>query len=175
MVSRVSDQIESQIFRVGEDWTKRDKRKKENIFNQVFKDRPLALRKAREGMDALQDARSEDADTIGYLYWLAYDTVNAAVNQARISDDDSVEKLEELRKEFEEALDLGDVKLSPYEVKKLSRKSKKIRRTPARLRRLMEEKGEKIHQLIGFAYAGTEAVQMGAGNEDESPSISDQG
>ncbi|ELY83678.1 hypothetical protein [Natrinema altunense] len=167
MADWVADQIEKQVFHVDEEWSQEDEREKQNVLDEVFKQRPLALRKARRGMDALQDAREEDADVIGYLYWLAYNTVNAAVNYARVNDDSSREKLEELEEEFRETLKTDEIEITPYELKKLSREAKKINRTPARLRRLMEERGERIQHLIGFAYAGTEAVRDGAGGEEE--------
>jgi len=92
----VVDEFDNHRWHVDDEWGEDDEEEKQDVLDEVFKQRPLALRKARRGMDALQDAREEDADVIGYMYWLAYDTVNAAVNYARISDDDSREKLEEL-------------------------------------------------------------------------------
>lgn len=156
------DQIEKQVFRVDEDWSRKEKRRKENVFDEVFKERPLQLRKAREAMDALQDPFEDDASVIGWLYFFAYNTLNAAVNQARISDDDSRDKLEDLVDEFWETLYIDGRQLTPYDLKEFAAKSQELPGTYSRLNRVMKKRGSKIHQLIGFAFAGTEAVKDGS-------------
>lgn len=168
------DQIEKQVFRVDDEWSRDEKRRKENVFDQVFKERPLQLRKAREGMDSLQDPHKDDAAVIGWLYFFAYDTLNAAVNQARISDDDSLERLEELVDEFWKTLSIEGEQLTPHDLKELSSKSQDLRRPHSRIRRLMKKRGGKIHQLIGFAFAGTEAVKDGSSGS-EGRSLADEG
>jgi len=163
----VPDQIEKQVFHVDEEWSQEDEREKRNVFDKVFERRKLELESARESMDRLHNPRESDAEVIGHLYWLAYKTVNAAVNYSSFSNEGSREKLKELEQEFREILKTDEIEMTPDEFKNLSKKAQELNRRPYRLRRLMEARGGKIQQLIGFAYAGTEAVRDGAGGEEE--------
>jgi len=163
----VPDQIEKQVFHVDEEWSQEDEREKRNVFDKVFERRRVELENARESMDRLHNPRESDAEVIGHLYWLAYKMVNAALNYSSFSNEGSREKLEELEQEFRDTLKTDEVELTPYEMKQLTGKAQEINRMPRPLRKIMEERGGKIQQLIGFAYAGTEAVRDGAGRDEE--------
>lgn len=170
------DAIERQVFRIDDDWSRSDEREKENILNKVFEKRERALRKAREALDQRYSAGTSYGAEVGWLYFFAYENLNAAVNQANIEGNDVSEKLEELVEEFHEALKIrdrsGEVvdQYSPHDMLQWSREAGQIHRVPARMRKVMDENGGRIHQLIGFAYSGTEAVTEGS-SEDETPSL----
>lgn len=170
------DAIESQVFRIDDDWNNRDEKEKENILNKVFRKRERALRQARQALDQRYSQGSNAGAEVGWLYWFAYENINAAVNKARIDDNDVSEKLEELVQEFHEALRYENsqesvVQHRPQDMLAWSQEAEdSIGRMPAGMRKLMKHNGGKIHQLIGFAYSGTEAVTEGS-SEDEAPSM----
>lgn len=169
--------IESQKFRIDDDWSNRDESKKENILNKVFRKRERALKQARQALDQRYSQDTNAGAEVGWLYWFAYENINAAVNKARIDDNDVSEKLEDLVEEFHEALryedeDSGDVvQYRPQDMLAWSQDAEgSLRRMPHPMREVMKHNGGKIHQLIGFAYSGTEAVTEGS-SEDEAPSV----
>jgi len=175
-----TESIENQVFRLDDDWSRSDEQEKENILNKVFRKRDRALRKAREALDQRYSQGSSPA-AVGWLFYFAFENLNAAVNQANIEDNDVSEKLEELVDEFYEALKIYDeegeeVKESytPQDMLEWSQTAEDLGRKPARMRRVMKSNGEKIQGLIGFAYSGTEAVTEGSSEED-SPSIESTG
>lgn len=168
-----ADSIESQVFRIDDDWSRSDEKEKENVLNKVFKKRERALRKAREALDQRYSQGSSPA-AVGWLFYFAFENLNAAVNQANIDGDDVSEKLEELVDEFYEALTIYDEdrdevreRYTPHDMLEWSQEAEDINRKPARMRRVMRENGEKINQLIGFAYSGTEAVTEGSSEEED--------
>lgn len=168
------DVIDSQVFRIDDEWSNRDESEKEKILNKVFRKRERALIQAREALDIRYSIESNAGAEVGWLYWFAYENLNAAANKARIDDNSVSEKIEELVSEFQEALkirdDNGNVvkEFRPYQMLQWSQEAEGILgRMPASMRKLMEENGGKIHQLIGFAYSGTEAVTEGSSEEDE--------
>jgi len=170
-----ADAIERQVFRVDDDWSRSDEKEKEDILNQVFRKRERALLQAREAIDQLYSSGTNAGAEIGWLYWFAYDNMNAAVNQARISDSDVPEKLEDLVDEFHDAVKIYDEdgeevvrEYTPYDMKKWSQEAEgSLGRMPAPMRKVMDANGGKINQLISFAYSGTEAVTEGSSEEDE--------
>jgi hypothetical protein len=169
-----TDAIESQLFRIDDDWNRSDEKEKEDILNQVFKNREKALLQAREAIDLLYSPGTNAGAEVGWLYWFAYDNVNAAVNRAKISDSDVSEKLEDLVESFHEAMKIRDEdgeiveEYTPHDMKMWSQRADgSLGRMPAQMRRLMEANGEKINQLISFAYSGTEAVTQGSSDEEE--------
>ncbi len=142
-------------------------------MNAVLRKRERALRKAREAMDQRYSRGTNAGTEIGWLYFFAYENLNAAVNQANLNGDGVSEKLEDLVHEFHEAVKIYDregeevvKEYTPHDMLKWSQEAEEIRRMPAPMRKVMDENGEKIHQLIGFAYSGTEAVTEGS-SEDE--------
>lgn len=169
------DAIERQKFRIDDDWNRSDEKEKEDVLNQVFQKRERALLQAREAIDQLYSPGSNAGAEIGWLYWFAYDNINAAVNQSKISDSDVTEKLEDLVEEFHDAVKIYDEdgeevveEYTPYDLKRWSQEAEgSLGRMPARMRKLMEANGGKINQLISFAYSGTEAVTEGSSEEDE--------
>jgi hypothetical protein len=169
------DAIENQVFRIDEDWSRSDEKEKEDILNQVFKKRERALVQAREAIDQLYSPGSNAGAEVGWLYWFAYDNINAAVNQARISDSDVSEKLEDLVEEFHDAVKIygedGEEVVrgyTPYDMKRWSQEAEgSLGRMPAPMRKLMRANGGKINQLISFAYSGTEAVTEGSSEEND--------
>jgi len=169
-----TDAVERQVFRIDDDWSRSDEKEKEDILNQVFKKRERALLQAREAIDQLYSPGTNAGAEVGWLYWFAYDNVNAAVNQAKISDSDVTEKLEDLVESFHEAMKIRDEdgevqeEYTPHDMKMWSQRADdSLGRMPARMRRLMEANGGKINQLISFAYSGTEAVTEGSSEEDD--------
>ena len=170
-----ADAIERQVFRVDDDWSRSDEKEKEDILNQVFRKRERALLQAREAIDQLYSSGTNAGAEIGWLYWFAYDNMNAAVNQARISDSDVSEKLEDLVDEFHDAVKIYDEdgegvvrEYTPHDMKKWSQEAEgSLGRMPAPMRKVMDANGGKINQLISFAYSGTEAVTEGSSEEDE--------
>lgn len=166
--------IESQVFRVDDEWSNRDEREKENILNKVFRKRERALIQAREALDMRYSINSNAGAEVGWLFYFAYENLNAAVNKASIDGNDVSEKLEELVSEFHEALRIydesGDIveHYTPHDMLKWSQKAESsLGRMPSPMQKLMDENGDKIHQLIGFAYSGTEAVTEGSSEADE--------
>lgn len=164
-----SDEIQQQVFSVDDDWARKDEKEKEDVLNQVFKKREKALLQAREAIDQLYSPGTNAGAEVGWLFWFAYDNVNAAVNQAKISDNDVSEKLEDLVEEFHEAMKIYDEdgeivkEYTPYDMKKWSQQAESsLGRMPAQMRKLMDANGGKINQLISFAYSGTEAVTEGS-------------
>lgn len=170
------DTVEQQIrerhtFRVDDEWTQRDEKDKQDLFNQVFENQELKLIKTREAINQLDSPFERDADVVGWLYYFAFEIINDAANTAKTQNREAnAEKFDSLADEFLATLPDG---MTPYNMKQLSKQSQKIGRTPARLRRVMEDRGEKIIQLISFAYSGTEAVTEGTSDE-ETPSLSDE-
>lgn len=170
------DVIENQVFRVDDDWSSREESEKENILNKVFRKREQALMQAREALDQRYGQGSSAGAEVGWLYWFAYENLNAAVNKARIDGNSVSEKLEDLVDEFQEALlyenEQGNVvQHRPHDMLAWSQEAEdSLGRMPAGMRKLMKHNGGKIHQLIGFAYSGTEAVTEGS-SEDEGPSM----
>lgn len=168
------DAIERQVFRVDDDWSRSDEKEKENVLNKVFKKRERALLQAREAIDRLYSTGTNAGAEVGWLYWFAYDNVNAAVNQSKISDSDVTERLEDLVGEFHDAVKIRDEdgevveEYTPHDLKKWSQQAESsLGRMPAQMRRLMDANGGKINQLISFAYSGTEAVTEGSSEEDD--------
>ena len=165
--------IESQVFRVDDEWSNRDESEKENILNKVFRKRERALIQAREALDMRYSMKSNAGAEVGWLFYFAYENINAAVNKASIDGNDVSEKLEELVDEFHEALRYEDeygevVEHRPYQMLEWSQEAEdSLGRMPSPMRKLMDENGDKIHQLIGFAYSGTEAVTEGSSEEEE--------
>jgi predicted ABC-class ATPase len=159
-VASTQEQIrERNTYRVGEDWNRDDEQDKVDVFNNVFQKNSWALERARELISKYYDPSKPDSAVIGHLYWLAYNNLNSAVNEAKTHDVDK-EKFEAVVTEFEETA-------PPRKMKEWSRIARENRQQPAKLRRVLEEHGNKIDQLISFAYAGTEAVKEGASDEDE--------
>jgi hypothetical protein len=168
-----ADAIESQKFRIDDDWSRSDEKEKENVLNKVFKKRERALRKAREALDQRYSQGSSPA-AVGWLFYFAFENLNAAVNQANIEDNDVSEKLDELVDEFYDALRIYDEdrdevveSYTPHDMLEWSQEAEDLRGKPAPMRKVMRANGEKIHQLIGFAYSGTEAVTEGSSEEEE--------
>jgi len=161
------DAINNQQFRIDDEWDRSDEREKENVMNSVLEKRERALKKAREAMDQ-RYSQGTNPGAVGWLFYFAYENLNAAVNQSNINGDGVSEKLEELVQEFHDVLKLEEKgrKFSPYDMLEWSQEADDINRMPAPMRQVMDENGEKIHQLIGFAYSGTEAVTEGS-SEDE--------
>lgn len=175
-----TDAIQQQVFRVDDDWSRRDEREKENVLNQVFEKRERALLQARESIDQLYSQGTNAGAEVGWLFWFAYENVNAAVNQAKISDNDVSERLEELVEEFREAMkirdDDGEVvrEYTPYDMKKWSQEAEdSLGRMPSPMDDVLDANGGKINQLISFAYSGTEAVTEGS-SDDEGPSLENE-
>jgi len=164
------DKREQQVFRIDDDWNRSDEKEKESVMNSVLQKRERALLKAREAMDQ-RYSQGTSPGTVGWLFYFAYENLNAAVNQANIQNRDVSEKLEELVQEFHDAVKIYDgddvvEEYTPYDMKKWSQEAEDIGRMPAPMRDVMDANGEKIQQLIGFAYSGTEAVTEGS-SEDE--------
>jgi hypothetical protein len=166
-----ADALENQVFRIDDEWNRSDETEKEDVMNSVLEKRERALRKAREAMDQ-RYSQGTNPGAVGWLFYFAYENLNAAVNQANIQDSDVSDKLEELVQEFHDALKIRDrggevvEEYTPYDMQEWSEVAEDIGRKPAPMRRVMQENGEKIQQLIGFAYSGTEAVTEGS-SEDE--------
>lgn len=167
-----TDAIQQQVFRIDDDWSRSDEKEKEDVMNSVLEKRERALRKAREALDQ-RYSQGTNPGAVGWLFYFAYENLNAAVNQSNIQGSDVSEKLEELVQEFHEAVKIYDEdrdevveEYTPHDMLEWSQEAEDIRRMPAQMRRVMDANGEKIHQLIGFAYSGTEAVTEGS-SEDE--------
>lgn len=175
-----AESIENQVFRLDDDWSRSDEQEKENILNKVFRKRERALRQARQALDQRYSQDTNSGAEVGWLYWFAYENLNAAVNKARVHDSDVSEKLEDLVDEFHDALEYENeqgsvVRHRPHDMLAWSQQAEgSLRRMPATMRKLINANGGKIHQLIGFAYSGTEAVTEGSSEED-SPSIESTG
>jgi hypothetical protein len=165
-----ADALENQVFRIDDEWSRSDEKDKEDVMNSVLEKRERALRKAREALDQ-RYSQGTNPGAVGWLFYFAYENLNAAVNQANIQDSEVSGKLEELVEEFHEAVKIYDgdevvEEYTPYDMQEWSQLAEDIGRKPAPMRRVMQENGEKIQQLIGFAYSGTEAVTEGS-SEDE--------
>lgn len=159
-MAEADDVRSSQRFRVDDDWSSREEKAKQKALDRVFEKRELALRKARQALDQLSDPNDPDASVIGWLYFFAYNNLNAAVNEAVTQDwSADAEKLEDVVEEFEDTV-------SPWKMKKWSEEAQNIDRPPKPMRETMRRQGSKIHQLIQFAYSGTAAVTEAGSEED---------
>jgi hypothetical protein len=164
------DVRDQQVFRIDDEWNRSDEKEKEDVLNNVFEKRERALRKAREALDQ-RYSQGTSPGAVGWLFYFAYENLNAAVNQANIQDSDVSEKLEELVDEFHEAVKIYDgddvvEEYTPHDMLVWSEEAEDINRMPAPMRKVMDANGEKIQQLIGFAYSGTEAVTEGSSEEE---------
>jgi len=164
--NNVDEQIDKALFRMDDEWTKKDEQAKVKALNQVFRKNAMRLERARQNMAKLDDPSISDEGVIGWLYWNAFEMVNSAANEEKVKRRGSdPENFEELAREFVETVD-------PIKMKHLSRKAQKIGRMPAELRTILDENGTKIYSMISFAYSGTEVVREGSSDSSD-PMLAD--
>ncbi len=164
---------EQNTFRISEGWTKKDERQKRKALNKVFTENEEVLKEARRRMYEFNSPRGRASHQVGWLFNFAFRNLNSAANTAKTNNIADQETLDEIVDEFWSVVEPYD--MTPHDLERLSEKANELGREPAKLRRVMRERGSKIEQLISYAYSGTEVTTEGSSDdeEDEGRSLSD--
>lgn len=149
-----------------DDYSKKDERTKVRGLNKVFRDNEQELRMARKKLSEFHDRGVRDEAVIGHLFWLAHYHLQQGIQEERIHGRD-VEGLQDLEQCFVEICD-------PVKMKRLSQKASDINRTPAAMRRLLDDHGRSVQALVSRVYAGTEVQTEGSIDEDDTQTYSDE-
>lgn len=152
---KIEEIRERNVFEVSDDWTEEEEEQKISAMDRYFSKNRDALMNARRGYDALMGYDEPSYKVVGGLYSLAFTAVQNAANEAKMASDEELnpELFQEIEKEFLQTVD-------PQLLEDLSQQAQDIDRKPARLRRILDENGNKIRNLITYAFSGTEVTKF---------------
>lgn len=162
MADPVQEEINEQFRVLPDEYTESQERKKQSWMNRAAEKRAVFNRQTRRALETYITPKQAAPGVTATLYFLAYDAVASMVREGHISGGDT-DTFQEILEEFRETAD-------PMQMKRLGDRANRIGREPAELRKILDENGTKISELISWAFHGTEPLSEGsAGQDDDEP------
>lgn len=165
------DTIGKQVFTGDETWDTNDDSDKDRLANEVLTENEDLLRESREVMMRRGSLSDRDPGVPAYRFSLAFEILQQVAIKASQDNRADKEKFEQLVEEFRSLVE--PYGLQPSDLEREAAYSAKLGERTSKLRRLMNEHGDRMNQLTRLVFSGTEAVTEGVSDEEEDGPIGD--